>query len=291
MLNMKMERLYNLINSRLLSEGLKLELVMGVSGIRENLIELRDAYKEARKAIESKLKNGDKLAFYSGEEEKNKVTYNYDTILEKRIKEAVEKCDMESASSLMNEFVDDMFSHGAGNDNYVYVYRMIMTVIMVPSELGVAVEHNIKDSDIFSKASQIFDADRLKKYLNDDVLEPIIIMIDEAQGKRSGEIINRIKQAVKDKDGDITLTECAELLDYHPNYLWKIMKNELGITFTEYVAQYKIERAKELLTQTDMSVAAIAEHLKYTNAQNFIRFFSKMTDVTPGKYRQEFKKR
>ena len=69
------------------------------------------------------------------------------------------------------------------------------------------------------------------------------------------------------------------------------MKNELGITFTEYVAQYKIERAKELLTQTDMSVAAIAEHLKYTNAQNFIRFFSKMTDVTPGKYRQEFKKR
>lgn len=291
MLNMKMERLYNLINSRLLSEGLKLELVMGVSGIRENLIELRDAYKEARKAIESKLKNGDKLAFYSGEEEKNKVTYNYDTILEKRIKEAVEKCDMESASLLMNEFVDDMFSYGAGNDNYVYVYRMIMTVIMVPSELGVAVEHNIKDSDIFSKASQIFDADRLKKYLNDDVLEPIIIMIDEAQGKRSGEIINRIKQAVKDKDGDITLTECAELLDYHPNYLWKIMKNELGITFTEYVAQYKIERAKELLTQTDMSVAAIAEHLKYTNAQNFIRFFSKMTDVTPGKYRQEFKKR
>lgn len=291
MLNMKMERLYNLINARLFGEGLRLELVMGVSSVREKLTELRNAYKEARKAIESKLREGEKLVFYSEEENKNKVIYNYDTMLEKRIKEAVEKCDMEAASSLMDEFVDGMFSHGVGNDNYVYVYRMIMTVIMVPSELGVATEQDIKDSDIFSKASQIFDADRLKKYLKDDVLEPVILMIDEAQGRRSSEIMNKIKQTVKEKDGDITLTECAEILDYHPNYLWKIIKNELGITFTEYVAQYKIERAKELLTQTDMSVAAIAEQLKYTNAQNFIRFFSKMTDITPGKYRQEFKKR
>lgn len=290
MLNMKMERIYNLINARLSSDGLQLELLMGVSNVREKLTELRNAYKEARKAIESKLRDGEKLVFYNSEENKNKVVYNYDTMLEKRIKEAVEKCDMETAASLVDGFVDDMFSHGVGNDNYVYVYRMIMTVIMVPSELGVEVEQNIKDSDIFSKASQIFDADRLKKYLKEDVLEPVILMIDEAQGKRSGEIISRIKQVVAEKDGDITLTECAELLDYHPNYLWKIMKNELGITFTEYVAQYKIERAKELLTQTDMSVAAIAEQLKYTNAQNFIRFFSKMTDITPGKYRQEFKK-
>ena len=46
-----------------------------------------------------------------------------------------------------------------------------------------------------------------------------------------------------------------------------------------------------MLTTTDMSVAEIAEKLKYTNAQNFIRFFNKMAGVTPGKYRQEFKRK
>lgn len=291
MLGMKMERLYNLINARLVDEGLRLELVMGVSAVREQLIDLRAAYKEARKAIASKLENGDGLVFYTAEEKKERAAYNYDTVLEKRIKEAVEKCDMETAAALTDEFVDDMFANGAGNDNYVYVYRMIMTIIMVPSELGVEAGQNIKDSDIFSRASRIFDAARLKKYLRDDVLEPVILMIDEAQGKRSTEIMEKIKQVVRDRDGDVTLAECAELLEYHPNYLWKIIKTEMGLTFTEYIAQYKIERAKELLTQTDMSVAAIAEELKYTNAQNFIRFFSKMTGLTPGKYRQEFKRK
>lgn len=291
MLGMKMERLYNLINAKLVDEGLRLELVMGVSDVREQLIDLRAAYKEAGKAIASLPEAGEGLVFYTAVEKKEKSVYNYDTILEKRIKEAVEKCDMETAVALTDEFVDEMFSSGAGSDNYVYVYRMIMTIIMVPSELGVEAGQNIKDSDIFSRASRIFDAARLKKYLRDDVLEPVILMIDEVQGKRSTEIMERIKQVVRDRDGDVTLTECAELLDYHPNYLWKIIKTEQGLTFTEYIAQYRIERAKELLTQTDMSVAAIAEQLKYTNAQNFIRFFSKMTGLTPGKYRQEFKRK
>ena len=291
MLNMKMERLYNSINLYLAKENPDLQLVMGVSSIKETLGVLRSAYKEARKAVEPKLKGKEGLAFYSPEDGSRTSHYNYDTVLEKKIKEAVEKCDMESATRYMDEFVDDMFNHGVGNDNYVYVYRMIMTVLMIPSELGAVSGQSINDSDIFSKASQIYDSGRLKKYLRADVLEPIILSIDEAQGSRSGEIMERIKQVVCEKDGDITLSECAEMLDYHPNYLWKIIKNEAGMTFTEYIAQYKTERAKELLTTTDMSVAAIAEKLKYTNAQNFIRFFSKMTDMTPGKYRQEFKKR
>ena len=291
MLSMKMERLYNAVNTCLSKENPNMQLVMGISSVKETLTALRSAYKEARKTIEPKLKGEDGLVFYSEAQSQRAPHYNYDTVLEKKIKEAVEKCDMDSAAACMDAFVDDMFSHGVGNDNYVYVYRMIMTVLMIPSELGMTSEQNVKDSDIFSRASQIYDSGRLKKYLRNDVLEPIILSIDEAQGRRSGEIMERIKQAVNEKDGDITLSECAELLDYHPNYLWKIIKNETGMTFTEYIAKYKIERAKELLTTTDMSVAAIAEKLKYTNAQNFIRFFSKMTDMTPGKYRQEFKKR
>ena len=291
MLNMKMERLHNSINLYLAKETPDLQLVMGISSVKEKLDVLRSAYKEARKAIEPKIKDKDGIVFYSPADNSRKSHYNYDTVLEKKIKEAVEKCDMENAVRYMDEFVDDMFSHGVGSDNYVYVYRMIMTVLMIPSELGAVQGQSINDSDIFSKASQIYDSGRLKKYLRADVLEPIILSIDEAQGSRSGEIMERIKQVVCEKDGDITLSECAEMLDYHPNYLWKIIKNETGMTFTEYIAQYKTERAKELLTTTDMSVAAIAEKLKYTNAQNFIRFFSKMTDMTPGKYRQEFKKR
>ena len=49
---------------------------------------------------------------------------------------------------------------------------------------------------------------------------------------------------------------------------------------------YKINLAKRLLTETDLTVNQIAAKLNYTNAQNFIRFFSKKEGTTPGKYRQ-----
>ncbi|MBR6358191.1 MAG: helix-turn-helix transcriptional regulator, partial [Lachnospiraceae bacterium] len=82
------------------------------------------------------------------------------------------------------------------------------------------------------------------------------------------------------------LAECAEKLNVHQTYIWKIMKMEKGMSFTEYTGKYKTDEAKKLLLRTDMTVQEIATALNYSNAQNFIRFFSKVTGVTPGKFRK-----
>ncbi|MGV2787726.1 helix-turn-helix domain-containing protein, partial [Clostridium perfringens] len=61
---------------------------------------------------------------------------------------------------------------------------------------------------------------------------------------------------------------------------------EQGISFSEYLQQYRFEKAKRWLIETDMKIGEIAEKLTYTNPQNFIRFFRKMENITPGQYRQ-----
>lgn len=67
------------------------------------------------------------------------------------------------------------------------------------------------------------------------------------------------------------------------------MKNTKDMTFTDYVAGQKLEMAKRMLVETDLSVAEIAERLSYSNAQNFIRLFKKHMDITPGQYRKQYK--
>ena len=57
-------------------------------------------------------------------------------------------------------------------------------------------------------------------------------------------------------------------------------------SFSDYIEEYKMNEAKRLLLETNMTVAEIAEELHYTNPQNFIRFFSKTTGLTPGKFRK-----
>ena len=61
------------------------------------------------------------------------------------------------------------------------------------------------------------------------------------------------------------------------------------MTFTDLVNLEKLETAKELLLNTELSIAEISEQLSYANTQNFIRFFSKYVDSTPGKSRKEHK--
>lgn len=101
--------------------------------------------------------------------------------------------------------------------------------------------------------------------------------------------MEQVLQLVKEAGGDITLAECAEQLNYHPSYIWRVLKTEKNMTFTDFVAIEKLELAKDMLLQTTLSVAEIAQKLHYTNTQNFIRFFNKHEGITPGKYRQEHK--
>lgn len=46
-------------------------------------------------------------------------------------------------------------------------------------------------------------------------------------------------------------------------------------------------KAKELLKREELSVGDIADMLKFTNPQNFIRYFKKYANMTPGQYRKK----
>lgn len=125
--------------------------------------------------------------------------------------------------------------------------------------------------------------------MNSQIVQPSIEALRQYRYQASSEILRRIMELVHERRGDITLTECAEQLNYHPSYIWKILKAERNMTFTDLVNLEKLETAKELLLNTELSIAEISEQLSYANTQNFIRFFSKYVDSTPGKYRKEHK--
>ncbi|MDQ0058675.1 response regulator transcription factor [Paenibacillus harenae] len=83
----------------------------------------------------------------------------------------------------------------------------------------------------------------------------------------------------------ITLEELASHLHMNPSYFSRFFKKETGQTFIEYVTGKKIERAKELLDQTNHSVHEICEMLGYDNQSYFIKTFKAQAGVTPTEYR------
>lgn len=104
--------------------------------------------------------------------------------------------------------------------------------------------------------------------------------------KQSGSITESVYHLIAEHKGNITLYECAEELGMDSNYVWKALKLVDNKSFSEIAEDYKLEVAKSFLLQSDKKVNDIAMELGYSNTQNFIRFFSRCTGMTPGKYRR-----
>lgn len=284
--------------SKFIEETLKCPAASGASVPFHRLKHFRTAVNESVEALRNEgVGAGDgeagktSLVYYGNIAMENTLRHGYDLTLEREIREAVDNCDQEAANAAVDEFVDSIHKKGASrHERSFYLHRFLIAALVVPANAGLSMNQIFgeRTEDLFKAFDSIYDADKLKNFYKNQMIAPIIGALLDFRKSPTG-LLEKITALVKEAKGDITLTECAEKLDFHPSYIWKVLKSELGVTFTDFANLEKLGAAKELLVNTDLSVGEIAEKLNYANAQNFIRFFSKYENTTPGKYRKEKK--
>lgn len=71
-----------------------------------------------------------------------------------------------------------------------------------------------------------------------------------------------------------------------PNYLSNVFKKETGTSINKYVTGYRMDRAKELLINTNIKVVDLSIQVGYTNQSYFCSIFKKYFGVTPAKFRE-----
>lgn len=88
---------------------------------------------------------------------------------------------------------------------------------------------------------------------------------------------------------DLSLKRISENLHLNPSYISQLIKNETGATYSQYVTELRIRKAKELLKTTKFTLAEISEAVGFNDYFYFIKKFKRETGVTPGKYLQHEK--
>lgn len=83
----------------------------------------------------------------------------------------------------------------------------------------------------------------------------------------------------------ITLTEISLKLNYSLPYLCKRFKQDLGVTFNEYLQKKRIEQSCRLISNTDKKIMEIAELVGYTDIKFFNQVFKKHLKMTPREYK------
>ena len=79
----------------------------------------------------------------------------------------------------------------------------------------------------------------------------------------------------------------SDYFDMNLSYMSSLFKKQTGIGLLTYITDIRIEKAKEILRNSDDTLDVIAEKVGYTNVRTFSRIFMKSVGKTPGTYRKD----
>lgn len=85
---------------------------------------------------------------------------------------------------------------------------------------------------------------------------------------------------------DISMQEAAEEMGYSDAYFSKLFKQHFNQNFTAYLTEYRIKKAKELLSNTNHSIKDISRMVGYTDSNYFAKIFKRLVGEIPSKYRE-----
>lgn len=114
--------------------------------------------------------------------------------------------------------------------------------------------------------------------------------------KSSHQILERMEEVLHEyfggdsglNDGLPTVGYIAQTLNLSPNYLSSLLKSLTGKSTQEHIQDKVIEKARERLSTTNLTVSEIAYELGFEYPQSFSKLFKARTDQSPMEFRQSF---
>jgi AraC family transcriptional regulator len=86
-------------------------------------------------------------------------------------------------------------------------------------------------------------------------------------------------------DRDLSLVQIARLINISPTYFASLFKHATGVSPHQYVIRQRVERAKLLLSKTDLMIADIALQVGFSSQSHLNQQFKRFTGMTPKQVR------
>ena len=139
--------------------------------------------------------------------------------------------------------------------------------------------------------------DYLLKPIKEEELERVMSAIirdrgeaeidDEEKAPVSDRMIDNVISEIREHYmEDISLTSLSTKYNISMGYLSKMIKEQLQVNFSDYIASLRIQRAKELLRDDSLSIQEISEIVGYNDYFYFTKVFKKIEGISPSKYRK-----
>lgn len=283
--------LCDLIKSKVM-EFLKVSISIGISSPFEQTSYVVRAYNESLEALKRRVYLGSGMIIHYGDTEpglSNMAAAAYTQIkwTEDQLIQALSLGDTEKATDWFDTYVSELSESNLSSKEYpVFMMQLVSRIYQIVQEKGGTVHHVLGERASYARLMRLNAVDDIAAWFKRDLIQPVGLFLAGLEDSQYVSIANKIIQLIKEGySRDMTLEGCAEEMKFHPVYLGRVFKRETGMTFSEYLVNYRMTLAKEWLENTNMKVSDISDRLNYSNTTAFIRSFRKVVGITPGQFR------
>jgi two-component system response regulator YesN len=250
------------------------------------------AYAEGIDALKYRItKDTETILFIENEEPATQMIF-FPEHLEKQLVEAVKFADDKRAHGLLQEFLQILSNRElTHNQMQNWLMKLLMDLLYIPEQQDATLSSlDTNAIPLYLQLKRLNTLPEIELWFM-QIMEPIIQTMDQSKEAPYLKISNEVIRIIQSEyDRELTLEECASRLNYHSSYIRRALKKSMNINFSDYLLTYRMDIAKKWLAETEMKIADMSQKLQYNNPQNFIRYFKKVTGITPGKYREEWLK-
>lgn len=176
---------------------------------------------------------------------------------------------------LSPEMVDNLFHALAG------------TAVRVIFEMRLTNDQIFREKqDIYKELEYRKSIGEKKEYII-QVFKAITLFAADNKHGQQYHILEKIDAYLEENySNEISLDTVAEVVNLSTSYLSFIFKENSGLNFVDYVNQFRLQKAKELLETSSYNISQIARLVGYSSANSFSKVFKKYNGISPGQYRK-----
>lgn len=278
------ERLRRIINR---STGLKLTIGIGRRYLDPR--ELEHSFKEAQTAVSYKFILGGNHTIHIDDVEYTSTgSHELPQQLEDDLLISLRLGDNKLFQMQLEQFVDQLSCTGFESlDSARWSFLQLFVALARAASAGGAAAPELAICNLHNMRL-LYDAETLAE-LRDVMFAAgleLIGLVSQVRNLRHYKLVEKAKRHMAENFAEsLLLDDVANIVYLSPFYFSHVFKEQVGMTFIEYLTYLRVNEAKRLLRETLLPVGSIAAQVGYSDVNYFSRVFKKEIGSTPSRYR------
>lgn len=269
----------------------KVDVKIGISKDSNSMLDISLLYKQCLEAVHTKFySEQNKVVLYEEIEEVKSNLFEDKVNLHTLFKEVKEmlSCGNESAISVL---LDNYFSGNIiNNENYVksFTFSLVNAIQVVLMEQHESLNHVFGEKfSIWDKLNKFETIMDIRQWIY-NILKSCMEYLQSSHSSGYDQIVQDIKKIIKNRYAErLTVDGIAELINFSPSHANNIFKEATQKTIFDYLTEYRMEKAKEMLKDPYSKIYLVAGNVGYINQSHFSLLFKKHTGLTPAEYKNK----